>query len=134
MNMKEQMTRRIPAYSREAVDEKLAKLVKKAVRLGCPAPTWHYSDKIEIPMWRIDPMSAQIMAIETGHSYTVTSSPQMGYDGKPRDPDYFEVEYDLTELGRAFLEPVTALCRWATDHPDELATVRLNRKKARRRK
>src|SRR5215471_9383127 len=30
------------------------------------------------------------------------------------------VEYDLTELGGDFLEPVTALCRWATDHPDEL--------------
>ncbi len=43
------------------------------------------------------------------------------------------VEYDLTKLGRAFLEAVTALCRWATDHPDELAAFRLNRKKARRR-
>ena len=27
------------------------------------------------------------------------------------------VEYDLTPLGRVFLEPVTELCRWATDHP-----------------
>jgi DNA-binding HxlR family transcriptional regulator len=45
-----------------------------------------------------------------------------------------KVEYDLTELGRAFLEPVTALCRWATSHPDELTTVRQNRKKTRRRK
>ncbi|HEY7328007.1 MAG TPA: helix-turn-helix domain-containing protein [Gemmataceae bacterium] len=45
-----------------------------------------------------------------------------------------KVEYDLTELGRAFLEPVTGLCRWATDHPDELTAVRQNRKKARRRK
>lgn len=45
-----------------------------------------------------------------------------------------KVEYDLTGLGRAFLEPVTALCRWATDHPDELAALRLNRKKARGRK
>ena len=44
------------------------------------------------------------------------------------------VEYHLTELGRAFLEPVTALCRWATAHPDELAAVRQNRKKARRGK
>jgi DNA-binding HxlR family transcriptional regulator len=44
------------------------------------------------------------------------------------------VEYDLTALGRAFLEPVAALCRWATDHADELAAVRQNRKKARRRK
>ena len=45
-----------------------------------------------------------------------------------------KVEYDLTELGRAFLEPVTALCRWATGHPEELAAVRSNRKKAWRRK
>jgi DNA-binding HxlR family transcriptional regulator len=44
------------------------------------------------------------------------------------------VEYALTELGRAFLEPVTALCRWATDHSVELAAVRQKRKKARRRK
>jgi DNA-binding HxlR family transcriptional regulator len=42
------------------------------------------------------------------------------------------VEYDLTGLGRSFLEPVTALCRWATNHPDELAAVRSNQKKARR--
>ena len=45
-----------------------------------------------------------------------------------------KVEYDLTELGRSFLEPVTALCRWATNHPDELAAVRQKRKMARRRK
>ena len=45
-----------------------------------------------------------------------------------------KVEYDLTELGRSFLEPVTALCRWATNHPDELAVVRQKRKMARRRK
>lgn len=44
------------------------------------------------------------------------------------------VEYDLTDLGRSFLVPVTALCRWAADHPDELDAVRTNRKKAGRRK
>jgi len=43
------------------------------------------------------------------------------------------VEYDLTNLGRSFLEPVTALCRWATNHPDELAAVRPKQKQARRR-
>src|ERR1700682_2428911 len=37
------------------------------------------------------------------------------------------VEYDLTPLGRVFLEPVTELCRWATDHPDELDLVERNR-------
>ncbi len=44
------------------------------------------------------------------------------------------VEYDLTPLGRVFLEPVTELCRWASDHPDELDIVERNRTKARRRK
>ena len=44
------------------------------------------------------------------------------------------VEYDLTPLGRVFLEPVTELCRWATVHPDDLETVETNRTKARRRK
>jgi len=39
------------------------------------------------------------------------------------------VEYDLTPLGRVFLEPVTELCRWATDHPIELDRVETNRKK-----
>jgi DNA-binding HxlR family transcriptional regulator len=45
-----------------------------------------------------------------------------------------KVEYDLTELGRSFLEPVTALGRWAIAHPDEFAAVRSNRRKAWRRK
>jgi len=40
------------------------------------------------------------------------------------------VEYDLTPLGRVFLEPVAELCRWATDHPKELTHVETNRKKA----
>lgn len=45
-----------------------------------------------------------------------------------------KVEYDLTALGRVFLEPVTGLCRWATNHPDDLETVQTNRKKAKRRR
>ena len=44
------------------------------------------------------------------------------------------VEYDLTPLGRVFLDPVTELCRWAADHPDELDIVEKNRTKAQRRK
>jgi DNA-binding HxlR family transcriptional regulator len=40
------------------------------------------------------------------------------------------VEYELTPLGRVFLEPVTELCRWATDHRKELDRVEANRKKA----
>src|ERR1700674_792557 len=45
-----------------------------------------------------------------------------------------KVEYDLTALGRVFLEPVTGLCRWATNHRDDLDTVQTNRKKAKRRR
>src|SRR5258708_38245004 len=43
-----------------------------------------------------------------------------------------KVEYDLTTLGRIFLEPVTGLCRWAAKHSKDLDAVRLNRQKARR--
>jgi DNA-binding HxlR family transcriptional regulator len=45
-----------------------------------------------------------------------------------------KVEYDLTSLGRTFLEPVGQLCRWATGHAGDLDAVEANRKKARRRK
>jgi DNA-binding HxlR family transcriptional regulator len=45
-----------------------------------------------------------------------------------------KVEYDLTPLGRSFLEPVTALCRWASKHPEDLATFERNHKKASGRK
>jgi DNA-binding HxlR family transcriptional regulator len=39
------------------------------------------------------------------------------------------VEYDLTPLGRVFLEPVMELCGWATDHVKDLDRVEANRKK-----
>jgi DNA-binding HxlR family transcriptional regulator len=45
-----------------------------------------------------------------------------------------KVEYDLTALGRIYLEPVTALCRWATQHSKDLDAVHTNRRKASRRK
>ncbi|APW60396.1 winged helix-turn-helix transcriptional regulator [Paludisphaera borealis] len=45
-----------------------------------------------------------------------------------------KVEYDLTALGRIYLEPVTALCRWATQHSNDLDAVQANRLKAHRRK
>src|SRR5258707_15210807 len=45
-----------------------------------------------------------------------------------------KVEYDLTALGRIYLEPVTALCRWANEHANDLDAVQMNRRKARRRK
>ena len=44
------------------------------------------------------------------------------------------VDYDITALGRVYLEPVTALCRWATNHIKELEAVELNRQRARQRK
>jgi DNA-binding HxlR family transcriptional regulator len=45
-----------------------------------------------------------------------------------------KVEYDLTPLGRVFLEPVMGLCRWAGKHPADLDTFEANHKKARARK
>ncbi len=41
-----------------------------------------------------------------------------------------KVEYDLTRLGRTFLEPVMALCRWASNHMDALDTAQTCRKKS----
>src|SRR6202795_1381831 len=43
-----------------------------------------------------------------------------------------KVEYELTALGRSYLEPVTSLCQWAAKHSNELDDVQLNRRKARR--
>ena len=45
-----------------------------------------------------------------------------------------KVEYSLTKLGAAFLEPVTALCRWAQGHEADLEKAHANRNKARRRR
>jgi DNA-binding HxlR family transcriptional regulator len=44
------------------------------------------------------------------------------------------VEYELTPLGRSFLEPVMALCRWAEGHTSDLDAVKKHRSAARRRK
>jgi DNA-binding HxlR family transcriptional regulator len=44
------------------------------------------------------------------------------------------VEYDLTKLGRVFLEPVTGLCEWAKRHQADLDAVRTNRTGKRWRK
>jgi DNA-binding HxlR family transcriptional regulator len=44
------------------------------------------------------------------------------------------VDYDLTPLGRAFLEPVTSLCAWAQDHRADLEAAHAKRKKGRTRK
>jgi DNA-binding HxlR family transcriptional regulator len=43
------------------------------------------------------------------------------------------VEYELTPLGQSFLEPVRALCRWASGHTDALDAVQAHRRKAMRR-
>jgi DNA-binding HxlR family transcriptional regulator len=40
-----------------------------------------------------------------------------------------KVEYDLTPLGRKFLEPVESLCEWAKGHRADLGAVDKNRKK-----
>jgi DNA-binding HxlR family transcriptional regulator len=45
-----------------------------------------------------------------------------------------KVEYNLTPLGRVFLEPVTRLCRWAGTHPDDIDTFERNQRKADARK
>ncbi len=45
-----------------------------------------------------------------------------------------KVEYELTPLGQSFLEPVMALCQWASDHGDDLDAVQSCRKKSLRRK
>ncbi len=45
-----------------------------------------------------------------------------------------KVEYELTTLGRSFLEPVMSLCRWSSRHTDDLDSVKACRKKSLRRK
>ena len=42
------------------------------------------------------------------------------------------VDYDLTPLGRTFLEPVTSLCAWAQAHRSELETAHAKRKKTKK--
>src|ERR1700694_5618818 len=44
------------------------------------------------------------------------------------------VDYDLTPLGRAFLEPVTSLCAWAQAHRGDLEAAHAKRKKGRTKK
>ena len=44
------------------------------------------------------------------------------------------VDYSLTPLGRAFLEPVTALCAWAQSHQGDLEAAHAKRKKGRTKK
>ena len=44
------------------------------------------------------------------------------------------VDYDLTRLGRTFLEPVTSLCAWAQAHQCDLEAAHAKRKKGRTKK
>ncbi len=44
------------------------------------------------------------------------------------------VDYDLTPLGRVFLEPVTSLCAWAQRSQGDLETAHATRKKRRTKK
>src|SRR3984893_3857342 len=59
-------------------------------------------------------------------------------DGLLRRKVYAEVpprvDYDLTPLGRVFLEPVTALCAWAQAHQGDLEAAHAKRKKGRTKK
>jgi hypothetical protein len=72
------MTRRVPDYAREGVVAKLEKLARKAVRLGCPPPTWRFGEAIQVPHFNKD-------------AFHQTFGP----DGFLL-PDYFTTEYDLT--------------------------------------
>src|SRR5260221_8785009 len=62
----------------------------------------------------------------------------MERDGLLRRKVYAEVpprvDYDLTPLGRVFLEPVTALCAWAHAHQGDLEAAHAKRKKGRTKK
>lgn len=40
------------------------------------------------------------------------------------------VDYDLTSLGGTLVGPLTALCRWAEDHTDEVQAARARRRAA----
>jgi hypothetical protein len=71
------MTRRIPDYARENVEARLGKLAKKAIRLGCPAPTWRFGEPIFVPHYNEQRLGAVI-------------------NFGPREPDYYTTEYDLT--------------------------------------
>ena len=44
------------------------------------------------------------------------------------------VDYDLTPLGRVYLEPVTSLCAWAQAHKGDLEAAHAKRKKGRTKK
>ena len=59
-------------------------------------------------------------------------------DGLLRRKGYAEVpprvDYDLTPLGRVFLEPVTSLCAWAQAHQGDLEAAHAKRKKRRTKK
>ena len=44
------------------------------------------------------------------------------------------VDYNLTPLGRVFLEPVTSLCAWAQAHRHDVEAAHAKRKKGRTKK
>jgi DNA-binding HxlR family transcriptional regulator len=59
-------------------------------------------------------------------------------DGQLKGKVYAEVpprvDYDMTPLGRVFLEPVTSLFAWAQAHEGDLEAAHAKRKKGRTKK
>ncbi|MFI8930319.1 winged helix-turn-helix transcriptional regulator [Streptomyces sp. NPDC053474] len=72
--------------------------------------------ELRVPLGRVTPkvLTQSLRGLERGGfvSRTVHADPKL------------RVEYALTPLGRSLLEPLTAACRWATEHWDELLDAR----------
>src|SRR4051812_31976806 len=78
----------------------------------------------------------------TGHEAPVPVADYLGRDFQQVDFSKLptldilnhQVDYDLTPLGRVFLEPVASLCAWAQAHKGDLEAAHVKRKKGRTKK
>jgi DNA-binding HxlR family transcriptional regulator len=77
----------------------------------------HVSDVLRLPDVSKKMLTQTLRALEGAGPVRRTVYPK----GPPR------VEYDLTPLGRNFLEPVKALCGWAIAHRADLSAALGNR-------
>ncbi|MFF0629194.1 winged helix-turn-helix transcriptional regulator [Streptomyces sp. NPDC004296] len=72
--------------------------------------------ELRVPLGRVTPkaLTQSLRGLERSGfvSRTVHADPKL------------RVEYALTPLGRSMLEPLTAACRWAAEHWDELLDAR----------